>query len=173
MSMSDVPDRLSTPRLTLRRWRPEDADALRAALDESDAHLRPWIPFMKDEPRTLAQTKSWIEDLVAHHDAQTALRYGAWRGDELIGEVLLIDRVGPGRLELGYWIRASAVGQGFATESAQAMVTLAFDRLRISEVRLVVDAGNGPSLKVAERLGARHAFDDPPLEVWVIPSGAE
>lgn len=128
---------------------------------------------MKDEPRTLADTKTWIDELVENHDQRTALRYGAWRVDDLVGEVLLIDRVGPGRLELGYWLRASAVGQGYATESAQALVTLAFERLGVSSVRLVVDGDNLPSLKVAERLGARHAFDDPPLQVWVIPPDAE
>ena len=45
--------RVETPRLVLRCWSPEDAPELRRALDDSDQHLRPWIPFMKDEPRNL------------------------------------------------------------------------------------------------------------------------
>ena len=45
--------RVHTDRLVLRCWSPEDAPALRRALDACDAHLRPMIPFMKDEPQIL------------------------------------------------------------------------------------------------------------------------
>ena len=52
--------RVQTERLVLRCWSPQDAPVLRAALDACDKHLRPMIPFMKDEPRSLQQTAQWL-----------------------------------------------------------------------------------------------------------------
>ena len=49
--MPSLPDRLQTRRLVLERWRPAQAAVLRALIDENDAHLRPWIPFMQRERR--------------------------------------------------------------------------------------------------------------------------
>lgn len=43
--------RIETSRLLMRCWSPSDARQLRTCLDDNDQHLRPWIPFMKDEPR--------------------------------------------------------------------------------------------------------------------------
>lgn len=52
--------RIETDRLLIRCWSPADAPVLRAAIDESDQHLRPWIPWMKDEPKTLDETASGL-----------------------------------------------------------------------------------------------------------------
>ena len=46
--------RVTTPRLLMRPWSPEDAPLLRALLDRSDHHFRPYIPWMRDEPKPLA-----------------------------------------------------------------------------------------------------------------------
>ena len=54
------PYRIETERTLLRCWSPSDAALLRASLDRSDTHLRPWIPFMKDEPRALEETADWL-----------------------------------------------------------------------------------------------------------------
>ena len=42
-----------TPRLVLRCWRPADAPLLKEALDSSLDHLRPWMPWARDELSTL------------------------------------------------------------------------------------------------------------------------
>ncbi|MEE8463171.1 MAG: N-acetyltransferase, partial [Gammaproteobacteria bacterium] len=52
--------RIETDQLLIRCWSPADAPVLRAALDESDQHLRPWIPWMKDEPKSLDETAAGL-----------------------------------------------------------------------------------------------------------------
>ena len=86
--------RVETDRLLLRCWSPEDAPALRAALDESDQHLRPWIPFMKDEPRTLSQTVDWLRQHRANFDTDKLYRYGVFSREDqtLVGENMLLPR---------------------------------------------------------------------------------
>jgi ribosomal-protein-serine acetyltransferase len=68
---------------------------------------------------------------------------------------------------IGYWLRASAVGQGYATEPVCMLVDLAFGPLAARRVELRCDARNGPSRRVAERVRfvlkgrLRNAFLDP------------
>ena len=123
---------------------------------------------MKDEPRSLEATEAWVDQIIAAHNEGSALRFGVWQQARLLGEVMLIDRVGPRALELGYWLRKTAVGQGAATEASEALVAYAFERRDVDRVRLVLDEGNGPSRGVAERLGARLVGKEPPLEFWDI-----
>ena len=96
--------RVETERLVLRCWSPADAPVLRAALDACDQHLRPWIPFMKDEPRTLEQSAQWLRGHRAAFDTGTMFRYAVFDKAEqsMLGENMLMARVGPGGLEIGY-----------------------------------------------------------------------
>ncbi len=74
-------------------------------------------------------------------------------GSELIGGAGLHRRVGPDALEIGYWLRASRVGQGLATEAAAVLTRLAFERCGVIRVEIHVDPANTASLAVADRLG--------------------
>ena len=40
------------------------------------------------------------------------------------------------RFEIGFWIRASAEGQGYVSEAVQAMTALAFDQLDARRVQI-------------------------------------
>ena len=44
--------RIHTQRLVLRCWQPTDAPLLKAAIDASLEHLRPWLPWAQHEPKT-------------------------------------------------------------------------------------------------------------------------
>lgn len=146
---------IRTARLALVPWAMDDAEELRALLDANDAHLRPWIPFMKSEPRDLDGTRSVIEDCIASFAAGEHLRYGirTREGSELVGEAMLIDRGEPGMKELGYWLAASATGKGYATEAGEALLAAAFGPLGLARVEMVCDVLNGASVAVAKRLG--------------------
>ena len=74
--------RVETGQLVLRCWSPEDAPLMRAALDANDDHLRPMIPFMKDEPRTLQQTAQWLRDIRAAFDLDQNYRYAVFDSSE-------------------------------------------------------------------------------------------
>lgn len=153
-----MPGTIRTDRLLLSRWRKEDAEALRATLDGCDSHLRPWIPFMKDEPRSLKSTRADLETRFVAFDRGEAFRYAIRGGADtaLAGEVLLFARPGdpPGRLELGYWITPEAEGRGYVTEAARALVAQARERLDFEAIDLLCDVRNDRSQAVARRLGA-------------------
>jgi len=150
--------RVETERLVLRCWSPADAPVLRAALDVCDAHLRPWIPFMKDEPRTLQQTTQWLRGHRAAFDSGSMYRYAVFDRDEknLVGENMLMARVGPGGLEIGYWTHKDAAGHGYATEATCAMIRVAFDIEKARRVEIMCAPENRASASIPARLGFTH-----------------
>lgn len=150
--------RVLTDHLVLRCWSPEDAPALRAALDACDTHLRPMIPFMKDEPRSLQQTAEWLRGHRAAFDLRQMYRYAVFDQAEqnLLGENMLLARVGPGGLEIGYWTHKEAIGKGFATEATSAMIRVAFEIEKIKRVEIMCAPENKASASIPARLGFTH-----------------
>ncbi len=147
--------RVETERLLLRCWSPADAPLVRTAIDASDEHLRRWIPFMQDEPRSLEATADRIRTLRSNFDTDAEYRYAMLDRDEatLHGGVGLYRRVGPEALESGYWLREASVGKGYATEAAAAVVRIAFEILGVERVEMHCGVPNMESSRVPERLG--------------------
>lgn len=65
--------------------------------------------------------------------------------------------------EVGWGLKASAHGQGFAAEGAAAAIDWAFDHLGWDHVIHCIDKKNTPSIALAERLGSRVEREDIPL----------
>ncbi len=57
------------------------------------------------------------------------------------------------RFEIGYWVRTSMIGRGFATEATRRIADFAFDELDAERVEIWCDARNERSAAVAERAG--------------------
>jgi RimJ/RimL family protein N-acetyltransferase len=154
MSPQAIAYRIESPRLLARCWSADDAEAFRALLDANDRHLRPFIPWMRDEPQPLAATRA---RLAAHRDRFLAgedFRYALCLRDEtLIGELILSTRSGPGTREVGYLVDRGHTGQGLATEATAMALRAAFDGLGIARVLLRCSPENAPSVAVARRLG--------------------
>jgi RimJ/RimL family protein N-acetyltransferase len=150
--------RIETDRLVLRCWSPQDAPVLRAALDVSDAHLRPMIPFMKDEPRSLQQTAQWLREIRASFDLGKMFRYAVFDAKEesLLGENMLMARVGSGGLEIGYWTHKDAIGKGFASEATAAMIWAAFEIEKTERVEILCAPDNKASAMIPARLSFTH-----------------
>jgi RimJ/RimL family protein N-acetyltransferase len=150
--------RILTGRLLLRCWSPDDAPRLRAALDANDSHLRPSIPFMKDEPRNLYQTTQWLRGHRAAFDLDQVYRYAVFdaTGETLLGENMLIPRVGPGGLEIGYWTDKDAVGRGIASEASCAMIRVAFEIEKVERVEIMCSPDNIASASIPAKLGFTH-----------------
>jgi ribosomal-protein-serine acetyltransferase len=64
-------------------------------------------------------------------------------------------RRGPGRLEIGYWVRTDRAGAGVATAAARLATEAAFGIDGIEVACIHHDAANAASGRVAEKLGYR------------------
>ena len=152
------PYRVESQRLVLRCWSPGDAPAVRAALDASDQFLRPWIPFMKDEPRSLAETRNWLKIHQENFESGAMHRYGVFNREDgsLLGENMLLDRVGPGGLEVGYWTHIDSGGRGYATEASCVMIKTGFELCGADRIEIHCAPGNRASAAIPAKLGFEH-----------------
>lgn len=150
--------RVETERTVIRCWSLTDARLRRAALNASDSHLRPWIPWMKDEPQTLHETAEWIRRTRANFDLDKDYRYAIFDREEreLLGETGLYPRAGEGAREIGYWIDKRSEGHGYATETSAAMVRVAFEIDRIDRLEILCAQENAPSAAIPAKLGFTH-----------------
>lgn len=150
-----LPDELRSPRLLLRPYRPADAAQVFAAVDESRAHLRPWMAWV-DDHTSVDHSRDWCVRCAANWLLRAELTVGVFAAasGRYLGCVSLHDPDWDRRaFRIGYWLRASAVGQGYATEAVRELVDLAVGPLAARRVELRCDARNGPSRRVAERVG--------------------
>lgn len=139
----------------LRRLVPGDAEQLHGAIAASFAEIHPWMPWCT-EPVEIADQREFIERSRADWERAVAFNYGVFDGEaRLVGTVSLMDRIGPGGLETGYWLRTDATGRGVMTAAVQSLTALAFGLPGVARVEIHCDAANLRSAAVPRRLGFR------------------
>ncbi|MCZ6559799.1 MAG: GNAT family N-acetyltransferase [Gammaproteobacteria bacterium] len=150
--------KIETDRLLMRCWSPEDAPKLRAALDESDQHLRPWIPWMKDEPKSIDETAAWLRVKRANFDLGKDFWFAIFDQKDLtlVGEIGLMTRAGPDAREVGYWINKSSEGKGYASEASAAVIRVAFEIDKVERIELYCAPENEPSVAIPRKMGFLH-----------------
>jgi len=153
--LREFPDHFESERLLIRAPRPGDGADVHPAISESLAELRPWMPW--------AQGEQSVDDAeanvcLAHADflARRDLRLHLYLREDgtFVGSSGLhrIDWTVP-RFEIGYWLRTSMAGHGFATEATRRIADFAFDDLGAERVEIWCDARNERSAAVAMRAG--------------------
>jgi RimJ/RimL family protein N-acetyltransferase len=147
--------RIQTERLVIRCWNPGDVHLLREAIASSIDHLLPWMPWAVDEPRELQAQLDTLRLWRSKFDRNEDFFYGIFDLEEnrVLGGTGLHARIGPGGLEIGYWIRKEAVHQGLATETAAALTQVAFEVESVNRVEIHCDPQNLASAAVPHRLG--------------------
>jgi ribosomal-protein-serine acetyltransferase len=138
--------------LVVRRWRVDDAALLHDALTQSIEHLRPWMPWIADEPLTVEQRRDRIADWQTHWATGDRV-YGMFVDDEVVGGCGLHTRIGHGGLEIGYWVRAGRTDRGYATEASRILTDIAFATPGINRVEIRHDATNVASSRIPAKLG--------------------
>jgi RimJ/RimL family protein N-acetyltransferase len=153
--LREFPESFQSERLLIRAPRPGDGMEIHAAIIESLAELRPWMPWANVEQsieEVEANVRLASADFVARRDLRLHLYLRD--GNTFVGSSGLhrIDWEVP-RFEIGYWVRTSLAGRGFATEAAARIADFAFDVLAAQRVEVWCDARNERSAAVARRAG--------------------
>lgn len=134
--------------VVLRCYRVDDAPVLAAAVTDSLEHLRPWMPWIAQEPMALADRRALIASWEVDRRAGGDAIYGMFQGDELVGGCGLHRRIGPHGLEIGYWVHVDHGGRGIATRASIALTDLAFTLDDIDHVEIHHDLANERSARV-------------------------
>lgn len=150
-----LPDELRSSRLVVRPYRPDDARAVFDAIDESREVLRPWMDWV-DRHQTVADTRDFCVRCATGWHARTTLDVGlfdAQTGGFLGATGLPRFNWDARTFEVGYWLRRTAWGHGYAGEAVQLLARLVFEDLAGVRLELRCDARNDRSRHLAERLG--------------------
>jgi len=142
---------LETPRLRLRPFVPEDAEAVFRYRRDPD--LMRYIPVGAD--KTIGDTRKLIDWYIAH---QEKYGFSKWAVElrqtgELIGDSgLLLLEDGPD-FELGYRLAREYWDRGFATECGRAWLEAAFSTFGLQRVVAFAHPEHAASIRVMAKLG--------------------
>ena len=141
---------METPRLLMRPFVVDDAPALFRILGDPQV-----MRFSVGGPhQNAAATARWIEGAI-RHQAKYGFSMSAVLirdGSELIGKCGLAV-LHDGRTEIGYRMRRDRWGAGYATEAAQAWLDHGFRSFGLTAIVAMIEEANGPSIRVAEKIG--------------------
>lgn len=160
-----MPPTIRTARLTLRKPRPEDLDALAPIFADPQV-----TRFLGDgRPRSRDRVLRGLENALACWDRFNFGPFVVIHQAEIIGDCLLypiarsgtdpaqLDARGP-EIEIGYRLARAAWGKGLATEAARAVLewsTRDPDGPRLDRLVAVTYPENTASQRVVEKLGLR------------------
>jgi RimJ/RimL family protein N-acetyltransferase len=109
--------------------------------------------------RSPAGTLERVRSLIEHQERHGFSKWGVCEraSGALIGDCGIQLLEGGPDVELGFHLRPSAWGRGYATEAARACLDAAFADLGLDEVIAIVAPGNAASVRVLEKIGMRPA----------------
>ena len=153
----DFPESFESDRLTIRAPRAGDGTEIHAAVEETFDDLQPWMPWAQQMP-TLEESETHVRraqcDFLAREDL-TLLLFLKGTNTIVGGSGLhRIDWAIP-KFEIGYWCRKRFQGQGYITESTEAITKFAFEILGAKRVEIRCDSKNVKSRRIPDRLGFR------------------
>jgi ribosomal-protein-serine acetyltransferase len=145
------PARILVGDLVIRRWRSEDLDNVQRAVSESIQQLRPWLAWANDERSAQAE---FLEATALGWEQGERFEYAIEDPQgSLLGSAGLMRRIGPGGLEIGYWVHSAHTRRGIAKLAAAALSAAAFRLPWVDHVEIHHDKENLASGAVPAGLG--------------------
>ena len=158
LEFSNPAYRIESKRLVIRCYNPSDAPLLAESVTESLEHLRPWMPWVYNEPEPIEEKIRRLKLFRGNFDLGQNFTYGIFNLEEtkLMGGTGLHTRLGENELEIGYWIHKDHINQGLVTESTAALVKVAFEIIHVHRLEIHCDPENFASAAVPRKLGFTH-----------------
>lgn len=156
--LRDLPSEILGFRVLVRPYRAGDGAAVFEAIVESREHLARWMPWVQAHQQ-MEDSEAFARRVGAKWLAREDFCCGIWERES--GRYLGSTGLHPQdwdvpEFEVGYWIRRSAEGHGYVSETVRLLACLAFETLGANRLFLRCDALNERSAAVARRLGFIH-----------------
>lgn len=144
---------IKTARLGLRNWKLEDLAPMTAL--NQDPEVMRFFPSMPDEKATANYIKKMQSQFVKTKYCYFAAELLTTQ--EFIGFIGLMYQEYVADftpcVDIGWRLKQSAWGKGYATEGAKACLNYAFDTLNIPEIYSIAPVINIPSISVMRKIG--------------------
>ncbi len=151
--------RLEGPRIVLREWRSNEAEAMHRwrgspevmrflswgsrSFEESQAHLE---ECLQDQASALSERERFFLAVEVRENATVIGSAGLHYRSR---------RYGGGEGGLGWFLETEHQGKGYGTEAARLIVDFGFKHLGLHKVSASCDAGNVGSERIMQKLGMR------------------
>jgi RimJ/RimL family protein N-acetyltransferase len=143
---------IEAERVRLRCIEDSDLDQLYAIFSDPKV-MRYWsTPPLE----SVEEVQALLKEIQSGNEQGTMLKWGVAlkATDEVIGTVTLFNlEEAQGRAEIGYAQAQAHWGNGYINEALQALLTYAFDEMKLRRLEADVDPRNAASIKTLERLG--------------------
>jgi ribosomal-protein-serine acetyltransferase len=142
----------------LRPFQMEDVQETFTAVRESLADLTPWMSWaypdysLNDTREFIRITRARWQEGTLYAFAVTDVQSGLVVGGCSLSHIHPVYHL----CNLGYWVRSSRRGSGFAGRATLQAARYAFEKVGLARVEIVIAPGNGASLRVAEKVGAHY-----------------
>ncbi|MEO8329179.1 MAG: GNAT family N-acetyltransferase [Candidatus Nanopelagicales bacterium] len=146
--------------ITLRRWKralvQQLDDAVRASLPE----LSPFMPWATAD-HGLQQSREFVEKSMAEWNTGETWNYAMISdAGAVVGGTGLMTRMGPGVLEIGYWVHSAHAGLGYASAAASALAETGLQIGGVDRIVIKHDKANPASGRVAAKAGFTQVGSD-------------
>ena len=143
---------LSTPRLRLEPQMAVHAPAMLAVL--ADPRVHTYLPSDPPaDPEALRERYQRLESRRSPDGSELWLNWTVFRDSAALGTVQATVHPAEELADVAYVFAPAAWGQGYATEAMQAMLRHLHRTVGVGRFRASIDTRNGPSQRLAERLG--------------------
>lgn len=145
---------LETERLALRRFTLDDAEFAHALVNDPA-----WIQYIGDRNvRSLEDARGYLAKGPMSMYEKTG--FGMWvvtlrDTGQAIGTCGLIKRDSLEDVDIGFAFLPQFRGQGYAGESAKAVLEYGWSSVGLKRIVAIVSPANQPSIRILERLGLR------------------
>jgi len=142
--------------VSLRPLQMADCEAIYTSVRESINELSRWLPWC-DPGYAPSDTAGFVGTSIRWWQEGSQFTFGIF--DTTDGAHLGVIGVNHlnrqhGYANIGYWVRTSRTGRGFAPRAVRLVARFAFDSLGMARVEIAAEPDNLASRRVAEKAGA-------------------
>lgn len=147
-----------TERLIIRNWIP-DEDAPDALFIYSNPEVTQFLITKVDSIENACKLlQRWLKVAQELNNGTGLWAIVLKKTREIVGTIILIplreeDGKWTEKYEIGWHLKRSAWGHGYATEAAKAILNYGFNTLKLSSIYSIVNSENINSIRVIQRLG--------------------
>ena len=144
---------IKTDRIILRGPIMDDLEKFQAAKEEVWGDLQNWMSWASDDEKDIEPMRQHIGKQLDNFNPEDVMLLGI---HPINGEFMLatgFHNCGENEYSTGYWVAKKYLGQGYATESCNAILQYLFKAKKARAVHLAHFEGNIKSANVIKKLG--------------------
>jgi ribosomal-protein-serine acetyltransferase len=131
-----LPEHMERGGLRLRLWEPGDEPAMAACIGDNLQRLARFMPWVGEEPLPAGRRRGLIRRWREQFEAGLDATYGIWLDGAVAGGCGLHQRIGPGGLEIGYWVDHRVARRRVAATTSALLTQAALDADGVDRVEI-------------------------------------